>query len=76
MKKILIFVVSIVLLVSTVFAYTSKPSDERLLDTVYERLDDIYEESPEKIELLHEKMPMIQERYSDQKRVSYFLSEM
>jgi len=76
MKKIFsCFLVSI-LLISTSFAYNPSQNDEKALDVVYEKLDEIYQQNPDRIEKLDAALPEIQKKYRFKKRLSYLLEEI
>ena len=76
MKKILLWWVGFLLLITTTFAYNLPQSDTIILQRMYERLDFIYQEDPIRIQKARENLSKTQEKYKDQERFSYLLGQL
>jgi hypothetical protein len=58
------------------FAYNIPQSDKVILQSMYERVDFLYEEDPIKIEKVSKVLSKVQEKYKNQERFSYLLEQL
>lgn len=75
MKKfIAIFVLSLIV-VSGAFSYNPTEKDTQMLNNLYSRLDTIWNKSPIRLQKLWKQMDILKEKYKDNERVYFLLSE-
>lgn len=76
MRKILSILVIFIITISTTFWYSPTSKDEKLLNSVYIKLDSILEKTPSKIENLYKKITKIKEQVKNKERIYYILIEL
>lgn len=76
MKKILTTIILFFVLLNTTFAYQSTNKDKIILNTVYEKVNQISEKNPEKLEILYETLSTILESLDTDNQTKYLINQL
>lgn len=76
MKKVAIPLILFFCFSSITFWYTPTEKDKTQINQLYSALDSIYYKNPSKSEKLLSQIELIQEKYKDNQRISYLLTEI
>ncbi|MFK7780651.1 MAG: excalibur calcium-binding domain-containing protein [Candidatus Gracilibacteria bacterium] len=76
MKKILLTLSVLALLFTTTFAYNPTSKDDEVLQTVYVKLDLMYEKNPQSMDKLYLQVGKLKSKYVKIPRVYYLIEEL